>query len=146
MSQKPFVLSVRAVVRNDVGECLAIRRSAASRHDPGRWEIPGGKSEPGESIEESILREVAEETGLQVELTRVVGATESELENKRIAYLILEARVIRGSLQLSDEHDAYRWLSRPRFAEADFAPHYRDFVAAYAQAADADLTQGSFTI
>jgi 8-oxo-dGTP diphosphatase len=138
MSQKPFVLSVRAVVRNDAGDCLVIRRSASSRHDPGLWEIPGGKSEPGETIEESILREVAEETGLQVELTRVVGSAESEIEDKRIAYLILEAWVIGGSFQLSGEHDAYRWLSRPRFAEADFAPYYRDFAAAYAQGADPD--------
>jgi 8-oxo-dGTP diphosphatase len=140
MPRKPFVLSVRAVVRNDKRECLAIRRAASSRHAPGLWEIPGGKSEPGETIEQSILREVAEETSLQVELTRVVGATESEIEDKRIAYLILEAHVIGGSLRLSDEHDAYRWLSRHRFAEADFAPCYRDFVAAYAQGADPDPT------
>jgi 8-oxo-dGTP diphosphatase len=144
MAKKPFVLSVRAVVRNQAGECLAIRRSASSRYDPGLWEIPGGKSDPGETIEESILREVAEETGLQIELTRVVGSAQSEIEDKRIAYLILEAQVIGGSLQLSHEHDAYRWLSRPRFAEAAFAPHYRDFAAAYARAADSDPAPETF--
>ena len=43
------------------------------RTDNGRWCIPGGGMDPGESVEEACVREVYEETGLHVETTRLVG-------------------------------------------------------------------------
>ena len=43
------------------------------REDNSRWCLPGGGMEPGESAAETCVREVAEETGLEVEVTRLVG-------------------------------------------------------------------------
>jgi len=60
--------SVSAVILNDRRELLLQRRS-----DNGQWGLPGGSVEIGESVTEAIQREVAEETGLVVEVARLVG-------------------------------------------------------------------------
>lgn len=57
-----------AILRDDAGHVLLIHRS-----DTGAWSLPGGMMEPGERIEDCLLREVREETGLEVEPLRLVG-------------------------------------------------------------------------
>lgn len=59
---------VSAVVRNDAGHLLLARRS-----DNGRWSLPAGVIDPGEQPADAVLREVHEETGVQVEIERVGG-------------------------------------------------------------------------
>ncbi len=63
-------LSVSAVVwrRDDRRELLLMQRS-----DNAHWGIPGGFVEPGESIEQAVAREVAEETGVEIAVGRLVG-------------------------------------------------------------------------
>ena len=60
--------SVLAVILNERRELLLQRRS-----DNGQWGLPGGSVEIGESVTEAIQREVEEETGLRVEVVRLVG-------------------------------------------------------------------------
>jgi 8-oxo-dGTP diphosphatase len=63
---------VGAVVRDDAGRLLLIRRG----HEPSRglWSLPGGRVEPGETLEQAVVREVREETGLDVRAGAVVGS------------------------------------------------------------------------
>src|SRR5580658_10947123 len=62
---------VGAVIRDDAGRLLLIKRG----HEPGAglWSLPGGRIEPGETDAEALVREMAEETGLQVEPGRLIG-------------------------------------------------------------------------
>jgi ADP-ribose pyrophosphatase YjhB (NUDIX family) len=59
---------VAAIIRNSHGQILLQRRS-----DNGLWGLPGGSVEIGESVREAIVREVEEETGLTVEVERLIG-------------------------------------------------------------------------
>jgi 8-oxo-dGTP diphosphatase len=63
-----LAVGAAAVIRNDQGEILLIRRS-----DGLGWSLPAGMMEPGERIAECIVREVREETGLEVEPVHLVG-------------------------------------------------------------------------
>jgi ADP-ribose pyrophosphatase YjhB (NUDIX family) len=63
-----IVPAASAIVVNDAGEILLQKRS-----DTGQWAIPGGALEIGESIAETIAREVREETGLEVRVERITG-------------------------------------------------------------------------
>jgi mutator protein MutT len=58
-------------VHDPAGRLLLVRRG----RDPhrGRWSLPGGRVEPGETPEQAVVREVREETGLDVEVGPVVG-------------------------------------------------------------------------
>jgi len=59
---------VAAIIRNEQGQILLQRRS-----DNGLWGLPGGSVEIGESVRQAIVREVEEETGLRVEIERLIG-------------------------------------------------------------------------
>jgi ADP-ribose pyrophosphatase YjhB (NUDIX family) len=65
------VACVGAVVHDEAGRLLLVRRG----HEPhrGRWTLPGGRVETGETTEQAVVREVREETGLDVHVGRVAG-------------------------------------------------------------------------
>ncbi len=132
MSAKPFAMSVKALIRDARGCYLLIRRSAASQNNAGKWDFPGGKLDPGEPFDRALIREIAEETGLTVLLETVLGAGESELPDRKVAYLFLQARVLAGELRLSAEHDAFCWLSPTELAHAELCPQFRSFAQQFA--------------
>ena len=85
-SQQPpkHSVSVAAAIIDDQGRFLAIRRA-----DNGRWEPPGGVLELHESIEEGLIREVAEETGLTIEPLALTGVYKNMQPRHRRARLPL---------------------------------------------------------
>jgi 8-oxo-dGTP diphosphatase len=116
MSGTPYRLSLKAVVRDERGRVLLLRRSARCKANAGKWELPGGKLDPGETIDEALRREIAEETGLAVHIERVAGAGESARPDMRVAYLFMEARAEAGPVVLSDERGASPTLPLPVIA------------------------------
>jgi len=72
----PLVRCVGAVVRDDAGRLLLVLRGHAPA--AGTWSLPGGRVEAGESDAQALRREVTEETGLQVEVGRLVGTVERD--------------------------------------------------------------------
>ena len=97
------------------------------RADNGRWCLPGGGLEAGESVEEACIREVWEETGLHVRVTRLIGVYSDP--NQLVIYndgnkaffvvMSFEAEIIGGELGLSDETTAFGYFS---LAEMDSMP------------------------
>lgn len=128
---KPFVLSVKAVVRDEQGRCLVLRRSPASKNNAGKWDFPGGKIDPGETLDGALMREILEETGLTVELERVVGSAQSELPDRIVAYLILQGRLANGHVRLSSEHTEARWVTLAELSSTDVCAQFRKFVSNY---------------
>ncbi len=131
MSEKPWRLSVKVLVKDDVGRCLLLKRSMSSKGNPGKWEPPGGKIEQGESFDVALLREVAEETGLAISIQHVAGTAESELPKIRVVHLILEGKVESGTLRLSDEHIAHAWVCPQEFKTLDLSDWFVTFAAEY---------------
>ncbi|ODS38085.1 MAG: hypothetical protein A7316_08555 [Candidatus Altiarchaeales archaeon WOR_SM1_86-2] len=134
VSEKPFVLSVKVVIRDDTGRCLLIKRSMSSKWSPGKWELPGGKIDPGESFDEALLREVDEETGLKISLQRVAGSAEFELETKKVACIVMEGHIESGQFQLSSEHDDYAWVPARELPKMDLAEPFLVFAKKYIKA------------
>lgn len=101
-----LIPAASAVVANDQGEILLQRRS-----DNDLWSIPGGAMEPGETIRQTAVREVREETGIEVEPTRLVGIYSdpnhvveySDGEVRQQFSVCLACEPVGGELSTSDE-------------------------------------------
>jgi ADP-ribose pyrophosphatase YjhB (NUDIX family) len=82
----------------------------------GKWICPGGRLELGETIQEGVLREVMEETGLEVELVEFLLAfdrifEESGVKN-HVVYIDYLAKVKGGSLKAASDLGIARWFQR----------------------------------
>ena len=130
-STKPFSLAVYAIVGGEDGTILLLRRSLDSKHFKHKWDLAGGTVDPGESFDVALVREVAEETGLQIEITGVAGASGYALPAVYVVVLFLEARRTAGEVRLSQEHDGQAWVAPGNLCKMDVADHLRDFIVAY---------------
>jgi len=95
-------LMVDVVIPSEAGIVLVRRGSEPFR---GQWALPGGFVEVGETVREAAVREAAEETGLAVEVSRLVGvysdpARDPRGHNVSVAFL---ARVLSGQMKASSD-------------------------------------------
>ena len=108
------LVGVGAVIVED-GRVLLVRRGTEPML--GKWTLPGGMLELGESLTEGVVREVKEETGLTVEpveLVELLDRIYREGERVRYHYVIADylCRVVFGELKAASDADAVRWVER----------------------------------
>jgi 8-oxo-dGTP diphosphatase len=122
-------MTMRVVVAGAVlrdGRLLAARRSAPPEL-AGRWELPGGKVEPGESEEEALVRELREELGIQVvPLQRIPGEW---LLRPGLLLRAWTARLLSGVPQPLQDHDQLRWLTPDSLGTVPWLDQDRPAVA-----------------
>ncbi|MFB7915250.1 NUDIX domain-containing protein [Streptomyces sp. NPDC056061] len=122
------VPSVVAFVQNDAGDILLIQRS-----DNGRWALPGGGHDVGESISDTVVREVWEETGIRAEVVDMSGIYTDpghvmlydDGEARQQFSICFRARPVGGAVRTSDETTQVRWVSPADLAEFDIHPTMR---------------------
>ena len=124
-----FGLAVRVILTDPDGKILIIKRSTESKTNPGRWELPGGKVGQNESIDQALLREVYEETGLKITPDHVVGVSEQNLHIIRAVHIIMSSRIVEGELTLSPEHEGYAWVFLENLSNYELADWFHDFIA-----------------
>ncbi|MFM9372015.1 (deoxy)nucleoside triphosphate pyrophosphohydrolase [Streptomyces sp. Da 82-17] len=127
------ILVVGAALYAD-GRLLAARRSAPADL-AGRWELPGGKVEPGEQPEQALVRELREELGVEVKiLERVPG--EWPLGRAGYVLRVWGAELISAGpddVRPLEDHDALRWLAPDELDAVDWLEHDLPAVTAAAR-------------
>ncbi|WP_405586986.1 (deoxy)nucleoside triphosphate pyrophosphohydrolase [Streptomyces sp. NBC_01190] len=107
------------------GRLLAARRTAPAEL-AGRWELPGGKVEPGESAPEALVREFQEELGVVVRpVERVPG--EWALPSGHVLHVWVAA-LVRGEPRALQDHDQLRWVTAHEALTLDWLPPDRPAV------------------
>jgi 8-oxo-dGTP pyrophosphatase MutT (NUDIX family) len=129
-------VSATAFIRDGAGRVLLQQRS-----DNGFWNLPGGGLELGESVAEACVREVREETGLEVEVVRLIGVysapeitTMSYPDGRVVQYVtsLFECRVIGGQLEVDAESLSLDWfdpLALPEPFSPNHIPRLQDALA-----------------
>jgi 8-oxo-dGTP diphosphatase len=108
--ERPLGVAGKAIVRAG-GRILLLQRAAASSHDPGLWELPGGKMDYGEQLPEALVREVAEETGLTVTVGRPILTWHFTKEPFWVTGVTFICDLVAGEIRLSREHSAAVWVT-----------------------------------
>ncbi|GGX06759.1 (deoxy)nucleoside triphosphate pyrophosphohydrolase [Streptomyces chryseus] len=110
----------------DEGRLLAARRSAPPEL-AGRWELPGGKVEPGETPPQALVRELREELGVEADaVERIPG--EWPLKPGYVLH-VWTARLLSGTPRPLQDHDDLRWLGPHEADSVDWLPQDRPAVA-----------------
>lgn len=126
--EHPAVVVAGAVCHQ--GHLLAARRTAPTAL-AGRWELPGGKVEPGESPEGALTRELREELGIETEpVSRIPG--EWQLNDHWVLWA-WEARLLAGEPRPLQDHDELRWLTPQQAFDVDWLPQDLPFVRTLVQ-------------
>jgi len=108
------------------------------RSDNHLWGLPGGGVEPGESVSEAIVREVREETGLEVRPGRLIGVYSSPAHHQIVTYpdgnvihyvsTTFECEIVGGTLACGDESLDLRWFD-PQELPAECVAMHRIRIA-----------------
>lgn len=122
------VPSVTVVVRDGDGRLLLIHKT-----DNGLWALPGGGHDIGERIGDTAVREVVEETGIEVEVESIVGLyTDPEHvlayddgEVRQQFSICFRAHPVGGSLRTSSESKEVRWVDLADLDDLDIHPSMR---------------------
>src|SRR5688572_7559130 len=117
------------------------------RADNNLWGLPGGAVEPGESVSEAVVREVREETGLEVLPVRLVGVYSSPAHHQVVTYpdgnvihyvsTSFECTLVGGTLACGVESLEVRWFDPERLPDDLMPMHRIRILDALAQHVDA---------
>ncbi|MET8540299.1 NUDIX domain-containing protein [Kitasatospora sp. NPDC004799] len=122
------VPSVTAVVTDAEGRLLLIHKT-----DNDLWALPGGGHDIGESVADTVIREVREETGVDVEVASVVGLytdpghvmAYDDGEVRQQFSICFRARPVGGTLRTSSESKEVRWVDPADLNDLDIHPSMR---------------------
>lgn len=117
MTDKTLV--VKVLVEKD-GKFLVVQKTENYGWKAGKWELPGGEVEDGETGFETAKREVEEETNLEIEDLHKVVRVEVDDDDKCINCGIIHTRDLSGEVELSDEHQDYEWVRPEDFRIMDW--------------------------
>jgi 8-oxo-dGTP diphosphatase len=111
----------------DEGRLLAARRTAPPEA-AGRWELPGGKVEAGESPDAALIREIREELGCSIAVVHWLPGS-APIGTTGLALRVAVCRVSEGSPEPGVDHDSLRWLGREQLDDVDWLEPDRPFLS-----------------
>jgi len=129
-----YHLAVKGIIRRNDGKILVLKRSSKDDHKPGIWESVGGGMDREETPQEALVREVLEETGLQVVVGEpfTVFSFKKDTGEFKVGITFL-CEYVGGEVKLSYEHSDFLWIEPGAFASMESIPSLYTEIARYAE-------------
>lgn len=119
MAEAQFWIGIHGVIA-ERGKIVVLRRAARMTYRPGHWDLPGGHLALGESFEQCLAREVAEETGLDIAVERMLALHKVAPDPYVQAFYACKPLGATRELRLRpDEHVEGRWVDVGELARMD---------------------------
>ena len=125
------IVAVGAVVFKE-GKILTIKRS--QEPSKGKWSIPGGRVELGETVYEAAKREALEECSIEIEIERLLDSVDNIIRDEeghiKYHFVIIDllAKHVSGEIKARSDADECRWVTPQELAELDITPMLRNML------------------
>jgi 8-oxo-dGTP pyrophosphatase MutT (NUDIX family) len=124
--------SQKILLRNQDKKILIVRRSGTHPTKPHEWDLPGGQVEEGENLKGQILRELREETGIEISELKVIGAESAHTnDGEYVVQIAYGGEVEYADVVLSYEHDEFKWVTPAEFVTEISNDRFRRFLEAF---------------
>lgn len=125
-----FFLATHALIKKD-NLYLVTKRSEKNDYMPLKWDLPGGTTHFGETCEQALIREVREETDLNIKIDHLLHIySNPPKEQKQYFQVIYLCHYQNGQVQLdSREHSEYQWLPKEQISKLDTIHFLQDLIA-----------------
>jgi len=110
-------VAVAVIVNEDDEACISLRHKGA--HQGGLWEFPGGKIEPDETVEQALIREIAEELDLAIKNSRPLITIIHHYSDKAVCLHVRKALVYKGQA-IGAEGQPVKWVPVSQLSTYDF--------------------------
>ncbi|HJU10010.1 MAG TPA: NUDIX hydrolase [Candidatus Binataceae bacterium] len=130
-AEAQFWIGVHGAVIGERNRILLLRRAPTMLYCPGHWDLPGGHLTHDENFDECLHREIAEETGLQVELGPLLGINKAN--DGPYVQMIFACRMKPPFRQIKlrpEEHDAAQWINAAQIDQVSPLIPYLDAILA----------------
>lgn len=127
-------LIVHTLILNDQNQTLIIKRASHREVLPNIWDIPGGTLEPGKDPKAGAIREIREETNLDINDLKLFDYTHNidQEKNKQFIRLIFIADYKQGEIKLNpEEHEEFKWIDINNPKEKDLVCYLPDLLTKY---------------
>lgn len=127
MSDLVLRVAAKGVIVREDGKVLVLREAGYDEGtNGGKWGLPGGRLNNGESYADGLQREIKEETGLEVIPGKPVYIGEWHPVIKGIPHQIIaiftRCEYVSGTVRLSEEHDKFDWIDLASMEDILFMP------------------------
>lgn len=135
MEPKLFIATKAVIVYG--GKILLLRESDsyAEGTNIGRYDLPGGRLKPGERFNESLEREIFEETGLKIKIGNPIAVNEWRPvvrgEQWQIVGIFFEYQALSAEVTMSIDHDAYEWINPTEYQKYNIIDNLRPVFKEY---------------
>jgi ADP-ribose pyrophosphatase YjhB (NUDIX family) len=125
-------VSQKAIIFNEEGKFLILRRTNTAPSNPNKWDLPGGDLDFGEDAVKGISREIKEETGLEIENIKPFDV-ESHINKKNEFWVTVAyaAKTKSDKVKLSFEHNDFKWIDNEKFLKLESSEKLKRFVRIY---------------
>jgi mutator protein MutT len=119
---KKHIVAINAIIKNENGKILVVKRNKNEIAFPGKWTLPGGKAERGEKIIEVLKREVKEETNLDIEDYKeyIEDFTFIRPDNHNVIGFSFLVKTKTNKVKINKDFEDYKWIDYKDIDNMDF--------------------------
>ena len=123
----PYGLAMRGLLKKE-NKILILKRHPNSNTNPNRWELAGGKVDPGEDFDKALIREFDEETNLDIKIGDLFGAVQEDFPHKRTVAIVMNVEALSGEVKISDEHVDWKWATIDEIKELNLSGWFKSLL------------------
>jgi mutator protein MutT len=119
---KKHIVAINAIIKNENGKILVVKRNKNEIAFPRKWTLPGGKAERGEKIIEVLKREVKEETNLDIEDYKeyIEDFTFIRPDNHNVIGFSFLVKTKTNKVKINKDFEDYKWIDYKDIDNMDF--------------------------